>query len=336
MSNRALFIAPCYYTGTSFERIFDGVTRVIENNNLPIDTYVISQYKNKLQRGELDDVKYIKAQARMLDDIAKSLIDGVYDRVLFIDFFNPGIDLLRYTSDKSGHSVKFASLLHGGSFVEGDIYEKGWVDKAEQLWASLYDRVYVPSEYALSQLPGFLSSTAKNFAWGLDAINVPKTQKSFCDRKFDVVFPHRLNHDKGKDDLLYIVQKLKNISFIITTPSPSLSGNEISEFNLPNVTMEYCETTEDLQRIMDDSRLVLSCAKQELFGYSVAEAVLCGCIPILPNSQVYPEMYDKNFLYDSLDDCCNLINYTLNNGDKNRMDYKKPSFLPMLQDFLNI
>jgi glycosyltransferase involved in cell wall biosynthesis len=37
--------------------------------------------------------------------------------------------------------------------------------------------------------------------------------------------------------------------------------------------------------------IVVSCAEQEYFGISVAEAVHAGCYPVLPRAQVYPSLY---------------------------------------------
>lgn len=39
--------------------------------------------------------------------------------------------------------------------------------------------------------------------------------------------------------------------------------------------------------------IVVSCAQQEYFGISVAEAVHAGCYPVLPRDQVYPSLYGK-------------------------------------------
>ncbi len=40
--------------------------------------------------------------------------------------------------------------------------------------------------------------------------------------------------------------------------------------------------------------VIVSCARQEYFGISVAEAVLAGCFPILPDRLVYPEFIPKD------------------------------------------
>ena len=45
--------------------------------------------------------------------------------------------------------------------------------------------------------------------------------------------------------------------------------------------------------------MILSTALHEFQGISVLEAVQLGCIPVLPNRLVYPEMFGLDYLYES-------------------------------------
>jgi len=47
----------------------------------------------------------------------------------------------------------------------------------------------------------------------------------------------------------------------------------------------------DYEAVLDRADIVVSCAEQEYFGISVAEAVHAGCYPVLPRAQVYPSLY---------------------------------------------
>jgi len=57
--------------------------------------------------------------------------------------------------------------------------------------------------------------------------------------------------------------------------------------------------------------VVVSCAEQEYFGISVAEAVHAGCYPVLPRRQVYPSLYGPfckgRHFYDDDDDLVALL-----------------------------
>lgn len=47
----------------------------------------------------------------------------------------------------------------------------------------------------------------------------------------------------------------------------------------------------DYEAWLDRADIVVSCAEQEYFGISVAEAIHAGCYPVLPRRQVYPHLY---------------------------------------------
>lgn len=335
-AHRSLFVAPCYYTGTSFERIFTAISHRIQLDKLPIDILVGDSLDNTLTGGALDDVRYTQAQADMLSRLIKKLSTNQYDRILFIDFFNPGMELVRYFSEQTQHEVKMASLLHGGTFVAGDIYDADWVRQSEKLWGSLYERVYVPSDYALSQLPDTLKAKTSVHPWGMDNVALTGYAKPYSRRAIDVIFPHRLNADKGTDDLANIIRSLPDVTFVVTSPSSIAGSLPAALSGLDNLSVVTCASTADLHKVMGDSKVVLSCAKQELFGYSVAEAVSLGCIPVAPRNQVYTELYDEKYLYDGIGGCCALIQQNLQLHDTNSTSSITTSFLPLLQDFLEV
>ncbi len=333
----ALFVVPCYYEGTSFERIYTAIRFVIERDSLPIDILVGDKIKNTLSSGALDDERYTKAQAAILPHLLSKVASGQYDRILFIDFFNPGMELVRYLGDQIGFEVKMASLLHGGTFIEGDLYSDAWVQQAEKLWMLLYRRVYVPSQYAFSSLPDELKQKAKIYPWGTDNIVHNRQEAQNRDKRFDVIFPHRLNKDKGLDDLIKIVRLLPGVKFLITSPTPVRSSERDLLESADNVSFAVCETTDELHEMMKSARIVLSCARQELFGYSVAEAVALGCIPVAPKNQVYTELYSESNLYETIDDCVGLIISTLKNDKDNySRAITATSFEPLLNDFLEL
>jgi len=53
----------------------------------------------------------------------------------------------------------------------------------------------------------------------------------------------------------------------------------------------HLENREDYDRALEASDAVISCAAQEYFGISVAEAIQAGCYAIMPCDQVYPSLY---------------------------------------------
>ena len=67
----------------------------------------------------------------------------------------------------------------------------------------------------------------------------------------------------------------------------------------------------DYEAVLEQADIVVSCAEQEYFGISVAEAVHAGCYPVLPRSQVYPSLYGSRckgrHFYDSEEDLSGLL-----------------------------
>ena len=65
----------------------------------------------------------------------------------------------------------------------------------------------------------------------------------------------------------------------------------------------YVSERREYEKWLKRGALVISTANQENFGISVVEAILMGCIPLLPNRLSYPEIlpttYHEHFLYQS-------------------------------------
>ncbi len=60
------------------------------------------------------------------------------------------------------------------------------------------------------------------------------------------------------------------------------------------------ENREDYLKILRQGDIVISTAIQENFGISVIEAILAGCIPLLPDRLSYPELLPEKFHRDLL------------------------------------
>lgn len=66
----------------------------------------------------------------------------------------------------------------------------------------------------------------------------------------------------------------------------------------------------DYIKCLEQADIVVSCAAQEYFGISVAEAIHAGCYPVLPSEQVYPSLYGNcngAHFYDNEDGLVRLL-----------------------------
>ena len=65
------------------------------------------------------------------------------------------------------------------------------------------------------------------------------------------------------------------------------------------------------QHLLKRAKVVVSYALQENFGYAIQEATYLGCIPVLPNRLVYPELYGKLHLYNTFDESVEMVRNAL-------------------------
>ncbi len=334
--SRNIIAIPPYYKGTSFEDIVDSLNIAKDKISCDIEFcgFAGKPLENTIMsEGALDDSRFIDGQWKLIKHIIKK--KSFFEKILFLDFFNPGIDLLRYALEQDREKIKIGSLIHGGSFVEDDFYNYNWLRNFEVGWFDVNNVLYVPSYYLKKYCPENFKRKVKVKSWGLDNFKPKKSSE----KKWDVIFPHRLQRDKGVDKLIDIIQICKDVEFLITTPQKQKFIAENSYYKklckIKNVKFLYEVNKENFADNLSQSRIVLSCASQESFGYSIMKAVACGCIPVFPNQACYPEFFDKKYLYKTTEEAKALIGKALN--EKYNFQVKKEitrfSFVPLLKDF---
>lgn len=147
-------------------------------------------------------------------------------------------------------------------------------------------------------------------------IGLQKTRES-TDGVRKIVWNHRWEHDKGPALLLDIVQKL------IAQGSPfklSLLGEQFDRapaaFEQIQTLLEsagalgvtgFIPNRQDYLQTLAEHDVVLSTALQEFQGLAIQEAILCGCIPVVPDRLSYPEYIPEAFRYESADDAVRVL-----------------------------
>lgn len=331
-------VCPLIYQGTSFEDIAKALNSAAEEMRLPVEFIGYGHFQeNNLKAGFLDDEAYIQHQVELLGQLTRT---NHLRKILFVDFFQPGLDLLKYAFEQKGIECKFGSLLHGGTFLQGDLYSWGWLTGFEKAWSGIYDAIYVPSKHLESKCGPLGAKSIRVFPWGMDGI-LPVNAKD-SPKDIDVVFPHRLDADKGIEDLAAIAEALPAITFAVTSVQSDSIINEnpykAKLRGLPNVKFLSSQTRDMHNELLSRSKIVLSCARQENFGYAVMKAVERGCIPVLPKTLCYPEFFSDEYLYFDVTGAVEMIKNRLAKSSDEKLDERQEfvrgiSFKPLLEDF---
>jgi len=121
---------------------------------------------------------------------------------------------------------------------------------------------------------------------------------------------------KGIDIYINVAKKMKNLNFTIIGIQKELLKN----LDLPkNLTIVPKLNQKELLKYYNESEVYCQLSRKESFGIACAEAILCGCQPIVNNVGGLPEIVkDSQYIVD-IDDITqiiNTINHTINNSEK--------------------
>ncbi len=113
-----------------------------------------------------------------------------------------------------------------------------------------------------------------------------------------IIWNHRWEFDKRPDLFSAAVERLlaRGLDFEVALLGES-RGQEQAFTALREQLGDRCvafghqDSRAEYDNWLARGDIVVSCAEQEYFGISVAEAIHAGCYPVLPRDQVYPSLY---------------------------------------------
>ncbi|SHK82197.1 Glycosyl transferases group 1 [Marinobacter antarcticus] len=131
-----------------------------------------------------------------------------------------------------------------------------------------------------------------------------------CSSPLRIVWAARWEYDKGPDRLIAILQELDrravNFQVCILGESfrkvPEAMMTIQQQFAHRLVQFGYASSRTEYYEWLESADVILSTALHEFQGLAVLEAVAAGCVPIVPEREVYPELFAPEYLYPDCGD----------------------------------
>lgn len=256
--------------------------------------------------GFYDNQKWMPILLKQAFSIIPKLKSG--DAVVFIDFWNPCVPAFYAHCKINSLHVKLLGWFHGATFMFGDylneFFPRGGFLANELEWLRMFDQIWYASDFFVEDIKrmNLFSDKFIKVDSPFDVFDKQFKQYLGLEKRYDVIFPFRLDPDKVDLPVLeQIIKHLeeKNISILITSVRQMSEYDKKALARYKNViVMEYVDDNQHLETLAR-SRVILSLAKQEGWGYTVLKAISLGCYPVLINAGVYMELYQSKFLFDS-------------------------------------
>lgn len=264
----------------------------------------------KIQTGQfLDSVQTNVFKSKQLQQIMDLFHNGQVkngDVFWFHDLWFPGIEMLSYIRDTTDlNDIKIYGMLHAGTYDPNDFLTQcgmeNWGRHFERMLLDIADGIFVATSYhkelIISKRAGSMEKKVRKKVLVVPFPMYHKTplaSDNYRERENIVVFPHRLAPEKGYK----IWQDLK------------IAGKGMMNDWQFIATKEVCQNKKEYYDLLRRAKYAVSFAKQETWGIAMQEAVLCGCVPIVPSKLAYKEIYPSLFRYSCnnyVQNCINLI-----------------------------
>jgi glycosyltransferase involved in cell wall biosynthesis len=219
------------------------------------------------------------------------------DIIFTSDLWFPGIESVAYLNYFYNKKVKLKGIIHAGSFTDTDFVRdmERWAKNFEDVIFDISDTIFVASEFIKNDiLKKRLVAKDKIVVSNLPLdYKLMNEFKNNAEKKNVIIFNGR-NVDEKQP---WLFEELKK---------------QLPQYEYIN-THELNLNKKDYYKLLSTSKVVVSFALQENFGYGIQEAAYLGCIPILPNRLVYKEQFDIKYRYDNFLDCIKLVAAAMEN-----------------------
>jgi hypothetical protein len=236
----------------------------------------------------IDTNRYKATQLQAIMDLFDAGKVKNNDIFLFLDGWFPGVESLAYVRDALKIEFKIAACFHAGSYDEYDrVYQWGmrpWAKYLEEAWFTIYDLIFVATHFHKDLITNPFTKNDKDYikVTGFP-LYVNWTIDPYIIKCNTVIFPHRLDPEKNPGAFDDLKKSMEDRPYYLLR------------------TKDVAYTKESYYRALQEGKVAISFSDQETWGIAMQEAVLCGCLPLVPDRLSYPELYLPEFIYTDED-----------------------------------
>ena len=206
------------------------------------------------------------------------------DDIIFLaDLSFPGFfaNALHHKRTKQMYAFCHATSLNDYDYFQQVRHSKFQVERGQ---ANMFEKVFVGSRYHLDKL------NCVDWPNNLVITGLPEPPKSIISpvstkKKWFLMSASRPSIQKVDPEIEDDVEKQYRTKIY--------RGNFKS-------WKSYC-------RALSESKVLLVTAREETFGYQVVDAIINGCIPVVPNAFSYTEMVPREYRYDNTTELMNIL-----------------------------
>lgn len=215
--------------------------------------------------------------------------------------------------------VLVVTYMHESQLVYPTVDGRVDADAVVRNWDSWLasDSVWFNSEYhrssVLAALPGWASSQPEAIPSATIASVVgrfevhpvgvarPRGVRTTPGSVPVILWPHRWEPDKAPEVFARAIDRLRasgvEFELILAGENAAESGvrQHIIESHGRSVLAAGPFPRAEYEELLHRADVVVSCAEHEFFGIAVVEAMMAGCVPVLPDALSYPEVVPEPF-----------------------------------------
>tara|TARA_B100000953_G_scaffold300250_1_gene304405 strand:+ start:2403 stop:3536 length:1134 start_codon:yes stop_codon:yes gene_type:complete len=235
------------------------------------------------------------------------------DIIYLQDFWTPGIESIFYALDLYGIKVKLYSMLHAQSVDEYDFtyMMRHWMRHFELGIAERHSGVFVGSTIHKQQL------IEAGFKCPIHVVGLPvnlselESYNIHSKKENQVIYTSRLDKEKNPYFLLEVIKEFlllnDSYEFVITTSGDSIRssvGSVVDDFYQyayiqPRLKILENLSKEEYYAQLAKSKVQFNCSLQDYVSWTLIESTFFGCDICYPNFRSFPEIIDKDRLYDN-------------------------------------